>query len=484
MGLRIGSSPCTKRIPKADINWRAFWHVPKDALTPREVCAVCASTGENALSTKLRVFVSSTMKDLGDARRAVVERLRSLNLEPVNAEEMSPDGRSSWEVIRSEIDTSNLFILLSGESYGWIPTSGPGAGQGQSVTHMEALYANDVGLPILPFFKRLAYDAPRDTVDAIARDAFRREVGDWEAGRFRQEFEWIDELSRKVSNTLLDLFQSSLLREMTARPRPGNRPLAGGSGAAFGRVPLPEGFVGRDPVLFAGAGVSVSAGLPTAAVMTELFGSRLSLGADGESILARHRFADVASALERRFGRSELERTVVEAFDTAQGVVPTAGHLAAVSTFRYIVTTNYDDLFERACQARGIHYNVRSPRGETRGVGTQLTIFQVDGWIGLPSALVITEDDAAHARGHAQYWDDVASAIGDRPMVIVGHSLRDENARRVLTRRGSGPALYVSLMDDPMDQIVRERFGLAACIATADDFLQSFEAASRFSGGQ
>lgn len=85
------------------------------------------------MSTKLRVFVSSTMKDLGDARRAVVERLRSLNLEPVNAEEMSPDGRSSWDVIRSEIDTSNLFILLSGESYGWIPTSGPGAGEGRSV---------------------------------------------------------------------------------------------------------------------------------------------------------------------------------------------------------------------------------------------------------------------------------------------------------------------------------------------------------------
>lgn len=435
------------------------------------------------MSSKLRVFVSSTMKDLGDARRAVVERLRSLNLEPVNAEDMNPDGRSSWDVIRSEIDASNLFILLSGESYGWIPDSGPGAGEGRSVTHMEALYANTLGLPILPFFKRLAYDSPRDTDDANARDAFQREVGDWEAGRFRQEFEWIDELSKKVGNTLLDLFQSSLLREMASRPRPRIRSLTRGSSAAFDRVPLPEGFVGCDPVLFAGAGVSVSAGLPTAAVMTELFGSRLSLGADGESILARHRFADVASALERRFGRGELERTVIQAFDTVQGVVPTAGHLAAVSTFRHIVTTNYDDLFERACLAKGIKYTVRSPKYETRGVGSQVTIFQVDGWIGLPSALVITEDDAARARQDAQYWDDVTSTIGGRPVVVLGHSLRDENARRLLTGRGGSPALYVSLIDDPMDQIVRERFGLATCIASADDFLQSFEAATRTSSG-
>lgn len=85
-------------------------------------------------------------------------------------------------------------------------------------------------------------------------------------------------------------------------------------------------------------------------------------------------------------------------------------------------------------------------------------------------------------RQDARYWDDIASAIGGRPVIVVGHSLRDENARRVLTRRGGGPGLYVSLIDDPMDQIVRQRFGLAACIASADDFLQSFEAATRAGG--
>lgn len=217
------------------------------------------------------------------------------------------------------------------------------------------------------FFKRLGYDAPRRTKDARARDSFRREVGDWEAGRFRQEFEWIDELEKKVGTALLDLFQGSLLRETAARPRTGVGVLSGSSGSGFARIPLPTGFVGFDPVLFAGAGVSASAGLPTAAVMTELFGARLSLGAYGESILTGHRFADVASALERRFGRAELERTVVDAFNMVQGVVSTAGHLAAVSSFRHILTTNYDDLFERACLARGVDYMVRSPRDETKG---------------------------------------------------------------------------------------------------------------------
>lgn len=96
----------------------------------------------------------------------------------------------------------------------------------------------------------------------------------------------------------------------------------------------------------------------------------------------------------------------------------------------------------------------------------------------------MTEEDAARARLDGRYWDDVADAIGGRPVIVVGHSLRDENARRVLTRRNGGPALYVSLVSDPMDDVVRARFGLAACVASADDFLQSYEDAVRLTGGR
>jgi len=435
------------------------------------------------MSSRLRVFISSTMKDLGDARRAVAARLRSLNVEPVNAEDMHPDGTSSWNTIRSEIETSHLFILLSGDSYGWVPKDGPGAGEGRSVTHMEADFANSIGLPILPFFKRLTYDLPRDTPDAKGRDAFRREVGNWESGRFRQEFDWIDQLEHKVGDAVLDLFQRSLLRESAAR-RTSNRGYSRlGNTQNVGLLPIPEGFVGEDPILFAGAGVSASAGLPTASVMVELFGSRLSLGLGGESILARHRFADVAFAVERRLGREALERTVVQAFDVVQGVVPTAGHFSSVASFRHIITTNYDNLFERACIARGIPYNVQSPGRDARGEGEQVTIFQLDGSVSNPSGLVVTEQDAIKARSDSGYWRKISEVIGDRPIIVIGHSLRDENARRVLLERGSGAGVYVSITHDPMDDILRERFNLKQFVATADDFLQSYESALRNAAG-
>jgi hypothetical protein len=416
------------------------------------------------------------MKDLGNERRAVVAKLRTLNLEPVNAECMYADGNSSWEVIRDEIGGSDLVILLSGESYGYIPASGPGAGAGKSVTHMEFEYADSLGLPILPFFKRLSSKSRSN--DAKNRELFRTQVSNWATGRFRQEFDWDDDLAEKVGNALLDLFQKSTLKDLAARARAkaASRQPIGERG--FLRVAVPQNFVGADAVLFAGAGLSAAAGFPTAEVMTGLFAKKLGLEEQGDQILARHRFADVALALEQGLGRGVVEQTVVEAFDVAQGAVPTPGHMAAVLSFRHIITTNYDDLFERAAKAHGISYRVLYPNEVASAQDTHLTIFQVDGSIVSPENLVITEQDAVRAREDAAYWSQLSETIGTRPIIVLGHSLRDENARRILTNRCPGPGLYLSLTPDPLDKIVRDRFNLQGCVGTADDFLQSFQIAS------
>lgn len=153
--------------------------------------------------------------------------------------------------------------------------------------------------------------------------------------------------------------------------------------------------------------------------------------------------------------------------------------LSAVASFRHIVTTNYDDLFERACIVQGIPFNVQSPNGFVRGDGRQVTIFQLDGSVSSPSSLIVTEKDAAKARSDGNYWLKVSQMIGDRPIIVVGHSLRDENARRVLLERGSGAGLYVSIAPNLMDDIVHDRFDLTECVATSDDFLRAYESAHR-----
>jgi hypothetical protein len=74
------------------------------------------------------------MDDLGNERRAVVGRVKALNLEPVNAEGLLPNGATSWSVITNEIASSHLFVLILGERYGWIPTEGYGAPAGSALS--------------------------------------------------------------------------------------------------------------------------------------------------------------------------------------------------------------------------------------------------------------------------------------------------------------------------------------------------------------
>ena len=73
----------------------------------------------------LRIFLSSTMTDeLENERAAVVQRLRLFNFEPVNAEGWLPDGGGIWATIERQIRESDLFVLILGERYGWIPKAG------------------------------------------------------------------------------------------------------------------------------------------------------------------------------------------------------------------------------------------------------------------------------------------------------------------------------------------------------------------------
>src|SRR5437016_8352380 len=104
---------------------------------------------------KLRIFISSTMEDLENERAIIVERLKAMNFEPVNAEAILPNGATSMGRISEEIESCHVMVLLSGGRYGWIPKSGPLSKEGVSVTEGEYRAAKAIGLPILPFFKNL-----------------------------------------------------------------------------------------------------------------------------------------------------------------------------------------------------------------------------------------------------------------------------------------------------------------------------------------
>lgn len=422
------------------------------------------------MASKLRAFISSTMEDLGNERRAVVRQLLSMGIEPVNAEDMPPDGRSSWETIRAEIDQCHLFVLILGDRYGWEPDSGYGANSGLSVTHLELQAARNGGKLVLAFMKKLHYRAAMDA----RRDALRKEVSDWASGVFRQEFEWADELASKVGASVTNLWTNALLKQLVRRADE-----VSGVGTV---VPAPRAGVlapkvSTEKVLLAGAGMSIAAGYPTALLLMGILANDLWGEQQDANQLLAHNFSDLAVYYEATLGRPALEKRITEVLDTPQAVAPTPAHMKAVRSFKTIVTTNYDTLFERASEIQRVVYRVVHPFDiKPSDPFEGLTIYKLVGSALEPNTLILTSEDLTRA-AQEQVFVRVQELLAHNELVVIGHSLRDGNVQQLLSRRNPQyQAVYVSPSTAASDDIVLSRYGLKRVQATADGFMSDFVA--------
>lgn len=94
--------------------------------------------------TRYQVFISSTFIDLQEERQAAVMAiLNSFNI-PAGMELFTANNLSQWEIIKSWIDMSDIYVLILGGRYGSIDKV-----SGKSYTHLEFEYAKSKGKPIL-----------------------------------------------------------------------------------------------------------------------------------------------------------------------------------------------------------------------------------------------------------------------------------------------------------------------------------------------
>jgi hypothetical protein len=96
---------------------------------------------------KYQIFVSSTYKDLIDARTKVISTILSMYHFPIGMEMYSADDDEQWQVIKETIDISDYYIVIVGHRYGSLTK------EGISFTEKEFLYAREKGIPILSFIR-------------------------------------------------------------------------------------------------------------------------------------------------------------------------------------------------------------------------------------------------------------------------------------------------------------------------------------------
>lgn len=139
---------------------------------------------------KIRVFISSTIKNLSKERKKVTETLESTDLvEVIKSEDLPAMDVASREVCYEGIDNSDLVILIISDFHGHTPKEDNP--KGLSVTHLEYKYGRKNNKSILTFIKNVDQKDERIT-------KFIEEVEDFDKGLFRKTWENTDNLCEEV----------------------------------------------------------------------------------------------------------------------------------------------------------------------------------------------------------------------------------------------------------------------------------------------
>lgn len=429
------------------------------------------------MSRPLRVFVSSTMRDLRNERAAVVRRLRELGFEPVNAEGLLPSSSDSWTQLAAELADSDLFVLLLGESYGWIPERGPKAELDQSVTELELRHAQALDLRVFVFEQNLPSDAPSQTKDARRRNAFRAEVAAWDGGYFKATFDLDTDLAAKVGEALVRFLMDRYTREQV-RAR-GDRRAAGAASAPPLLRSVPSGLADavqdREAVLFLGAGVSRQAELPTAAAFMEAMKAEIRVVEPAYSPVGHAAgFNALATDTAHLLGVERLRDLARRLVDPEGQARPTTAHSVAVRRFATIVTTNYDLLLERAGWPESGRVLTRHG---TWSDGDRVCV-KLHGSIDDPESLVLTERELARLDlDRPEIWRKLTAVLAKRPLVVVGSSLRDPSIVRLLEESGPRAAGGWAVLYEPSraEETRLRNWGLDSVHADADSFFTALD---------
>jgi hypothetical protein len=101
----------------------------------------------NIYDRKYQIFVSSTYRDLIEAREETIKVVLSLFQIPIGMEMFNADNEEQWITIQGTIDKTDYYLLIIGHRYGSLTK------EGISFTEKEFDYAKANGIPILAFIR-------------------------------------------------------------------------------------------------------------------------------------------------------------------------------------------------------------------------------------------------------------------------------------------------------------------------------------------
>lgn len=249
--------------------------------------------------------------------------------------------------------------------------------------------------------------------------------------------------------------------------------------------------------LVVGAGVSISAGLPTWQQLVNRMAELGKLGSDiGVASLRPETSARYLAGKLRpqRFHRI-LRRALYESYCDGSPLLKAVVDLARSGRVSRVVSSNYDDLLEEKLEALGVSiqavYDGRAPRQPGA-----MQIVHIHGFVPRLSSqsygeLIFTEEDYNRLYNSGYNWQtlELLDVLRHGRCVFVGHSLEDPNMRRVidLYRSVSPGGFHSALIVDisghvnlAADEILKSMGITAEWVSDPDEVAEIIQSALEF----
>ncbi|MFZ5902752.1 MAG: SIR2 family protein [Chloroflexota bacterium] len=189
---------------------------------------------------------------------------------------------------------------------------------------------------------------------------------------------------------------------------------------------LIENLRSNDTVLFIGAGISITAGLPSWSDLFQPLAKSIGYPWPSSNLTTDH-LLTVAQYYENRNGRHALVRYLMNNLDTAGKKLSEIHFLITQLPVKITFTTNYDDFIEKAYRETGQRTTVIVENLEFAfSKEKDVKVVKLCGDIARPDTIVVTKRDFnVFPTSHRDILEKLSDALETKTVLFLGYSLKD-----------------------------------------------------------
>lgn len=187
----------------------------------------------------------------------------------------------------------------------------------------------------------------------------------------------------------------------------------------------------RKAIIFAGSGISLYAGYPTATKLAEIILENIPVEQRKQGVTT---LPDIAELFCKIFGRHKLIEIVSSIFEKEPLSTEFHELISQIPQIRTIISTNYDRIFEIAY---GDDIQVVLTKEDlVHSDPDKISLLKIHGSIDEPESLLITKSDYENffdeKKSEDLLWNEVKSLCAKYAVVFIGYSLGDSDVKHIL----------------------------------------------------